>query len=472
MTVTGTLANLNAALSGLVYVPGNSFSGNDALQLALKDSLTNLQGAASTTLDVVTLSAPSVAAPTTVGSTENGSYTFASGAIVLTDIDAVNNAADSLTLSVGNGTLTLGSTSGVTFSSGANGGSSMTVTGTLASLNAALSGLVYKSAAGFSGQDTLAISVTDTSDGLKGSGSTSLAVNPYVTAPASASMLGNTSLTFSNGTLISVTDGGAVGTSDSVTLTVAHGKLALGSTSGISFGSGANNSSSMTISGTLANLNAALSGLVYTPTANYSGSDTLHVSVQDSGDGLSGSAAVAITVNAAPLVTAPTSENVLANSSWAFSTAGKDPISVTDNAASGTSDSLTLTVLDGKLTLGATAGITVLAGGNGTSSMTINGTLANLNAALNGLLYTPRSGFVGTDTLSISVKDSNDNGTGSASVSLVVKSKTIGGAVIIGGSVGSPTSSSASVSPDTQTAPSDQTTQWAGVSAAVEVLNG
>jgi hypothetical protein len=477
MTVTGTLANLSAALTGLNYVPGSGYTGNDSLQLTLNDSLTNLQGTANTTLDVITLTAPSVSGPTNVGLTQNGSYTFASGAIVLTDIDAINNTVDSLSLAVSKGTLKLGSTSGITFSAGANGASSMTITGTLTSLNAALSGLVYTSTTGFSGHDTLSISVTDTVDSLKGTGSVGLSVNPFVTAPATASMLGNTSLTFSNASLISVTDGGAVGTSDSVTLTVSDGKLALGSTSGITFGSGANNSSSMTISGTLANLNLALSGLIYTPTANYSGSDTLHVSLLDSGDSLSGSAAVAITVNAAPSVTAPTSVNVLENASTTFSTSNGAPITFTDTAASGTSDQLTLSVLDGKLTLGATGGITVLAGGNGTSSMTITGTLANLNAAVNGLVYVPRSGFTGTDTLSISVKDTNDNGIGSAKVSLIVQAKKIIGGFVVAGTVNSSpsASSTASVSPDTQTTqttPNDQTTQWAGVSAAVEVLNG
>jgi hypothetical protein len=167
---------------------------------------------------------------------------------------------------------------------------------------------------------------------------------------------------------------------------------------------------------------------------------------------------------------------VLENASFTFSSSA---ITVADNASSGTSDSITLTVLDGKLTLGATGGITILAGGNGTSSMTINATLANLNAALNGLVYTPRSGFTGTDTLSISVKDSNDNATSSASVSLVVKSKSVGGLVVVAGtySMSSPTSTSTSTSStpsaaaDTQTTPTDEeSTQWAGVSAAVEML--
>ena len=63
----------------------------------------------------------------------------------------------------------------------------------------------------------------------------------------------------------------------------------------------------MTVSGTLANLDAALNGLVYTPNTGYSGSDGLHLSLTDPGDHVAGSASVAVTVNAIspPAVTAP-----------------------------------------------------------------------------------------------------------------------------------------------------------------------
>ena len=54
----------------------------------------------------------------------------------------------------------------------------------------------------------------------------------------------------------------------------------------------------MTINGTLANLNAALNGLIYTPASNYTGSDTLTLNLTNSGDGLAASASVAITVRA------------------------------------------------------------------------------------------------------------------------------------------------------------------------------
>jgi hypothetical protein len=215
----------------------------------------------------------------------------------------------------------------------------------------------------------------------------------------------------------------------------------------------------MTITGTLANLNAALNGLLYTPTSGFSGHDSLQLSVRDSIDNLTGSTTVAISVN--PYVTAPTSVNVLENASFTFSSPNY-PITLTDGAASGTSDSLTLTVLDGKLNLATTTGLTFTSGANGTASLTVKGTLANLNAALNGLVYTPNSGYTGRDTLTITVSDSGDglSGTGQVAISIAPRKIVTGIAI----------------SSDSQTMPLDDTTtddstQWAGLTAALDLLD-
>jgi hypothetical protein len=476
MTVTGTLANLSAAVTGLVYTPSPSFIGNDSLQVTLKDSVDNLQGSATVTLDVLALAAPSIAAPQTVKVGQNASYTFASGAIVVTDGDAIGNTIDSLSLSVSDGKLALGSTLGLTFSGGFNGTSSMTVTGALANLNTALSGLVYTPTAGFGGHDSLAISVKDLSDNLPGSATVAIAVDPVVSAPLTAKVNENASLTFSagNNNAITLLDGAATAASESLTLSVTNGKLALGSTNGISISAGSNNSSSMTITGTLANLTAAVSGLTFTPTTGYSGSAALAITLADSGDSLSGSANVAITVNSLPAVSAPASEKVIENASFTFSSANSDAITVTDAAASGTSDSVTLTVIHGRLVLGSTTGVTVTSGSNNSSSMTINGTLANLNAALNGLVYTPNAGFTGSDTLAITVNDVGDNATATGSVALTVSARSIGVGVVLAGTTA--TTPATTTSPDAMTTSTsttnDESTQWAGVTAAVEVLNG
>ena len=66
---------------------------------------------------------------------------------------------------------------------------------------------------------------------------------------------------------------------------------------------------------------------------------------------------------------------------------------------------MSLTALHGKLTLGRAAGLTFVAG-DGTSdrTMTFRGNMAAINAALDGLTYTPEKGYVGTDTLTITTK--------------------------------------------------------------------
>jgi hypothetical protein len=52
--------------------------------------------------------------------------------------------------------------------------------------------------------------------------------------------------------------------------------------------------------------------------------------------------------------------------------------------------------------------------------MTVSGTLANLNSALNGLTFTPASRFVGSASISVSVLDVGDQLTGSASIAVTV----------------------------------------------------
>jgi hypothetical protein len=79
-----------------------------------------------------------------------------------------------------------------------------------------------------------------------------------------------------------------------MTLTATDGTLTLGSTNGITFTSGTNNSAGMTIDGTLANLNAALSGLTFTPAKI--GNGTIVLSYTDLGNGLIGTATINVTV--------------------------------------------------------------------------------------------------------------------------------------------------------------------------------
>ena len=113
---------------------------------------------------------------------------------------------------------------------------------------------------------------------------------PSVTVPTTLWNVAWNSPTSFNGTNlpISVTDPFSAGNPDSYTFSVSHGTITLNSLTGLTVTSGANDSASVTVSGTVANLNSDLnsSGLTYQPTNNYLGPDSLVVSATDPGENL------------------------------------------------------------------------------------------------------------------------------------------------------------------------------------------
>src|SRR5580704_16985456 len=371
---------------------------------------------------------PSVSAPTSATVTQNGSFTFSSAGsngITLSDLHAGGNS-DSLTLSVSSGTLTLASLSGLSVVSGANGSSSITVSGTLANLNADLNGLVYTPASGFSGADSLSISVSDPGDSLSASHTVALSVQapPWFGGPASAWVNENTTLTFSaaKGNALSIADSAAGYTGLELTLTAANGKVKFSTMSGLTVVSGANGSASVTVKGTLAGLNAAINGLVFTPTSGYAGTAAaLLFSIKDLGDSLVGTAAIGISVYAAPKFTAPASATVTQNTPFVFSPGGGNAIGIVDAAGvKGGNVQLALTSTHGTLSLATTSGLTFTTGVNNTASMTIVGTLNSLLAALNGLTFTPTTKYTGSASIKLTTKDLLDGLSGTATIALKV----------------------------------------------------
>ena len=69
---------------------------------------------------------------------------------------------------------------------------------------------------------------------------------------------------------------------------------------------------------------------------------------------------------------------------------------------------VTLSTTGGTLTLASTAGLTGLTG-NGTGSVSFSGSVAAVNAALDGLHYLPEVDFNGNGTLSIATSDGRMN---------------------------------------------------------------
>jgi hypothetical protein len=131
--------------------------------------------------------------------------------------------------------------------------------------------------------------------------------------------------------------------------------------------------------------------------------------------------------NSPPTIKAPSvGQSDIENSPLTFSTTNSNGITVADPDGASASEAITLSVGSGStLQLATTSGLTVT--GNNSNSVVMTGPLTALNAALNGLIYTPGTGFTGTDSLQILINDLGNTGTGgpmtaTASVSISVVS--------------------------------------------------
>jgi large repetitive protein len=407
--------------------------------------------------------APQLTVPGTQRFDTDTPFVFSSAkgnAIAVSDIDlSIISAGEidvlEITLDLqGNGatyaasTLTLGSTAGVTVTSGTNGGAGgkLTFTGTQAAVQAALNDLQVQVPTDEDRSLALVVTVNDLNNGgpnpdpLPPGYSTTVTKTitlntsndndaPIISRPATVSVNEDTSLTFTGGNLISIVDPDAFNsTSNTVTLSVTKGAIALTDTSLIT--GGANNSSSITLTGSLTALNIALAGLSYKGNPNFNGSDTLTIIANDQGNtGLNAGASdpkldtktVAISVipvNDPPSVTAPTATQTIASSNpLVFNTSNGNSITIDDlvDLNNNGADNFTVTLSAtnggtayGILTVSAGAGATLT--GDGTANVTISGTKAQVNAALNGLSYIP-SNYNSEAVVNLSV-GLNDNANG------------------------------------------------------------
>jgi len=207
----------------------------------------------------------------------------------------------------------------------------------------------------------------------------------------------DTPLVFSSagGNAIAVSDVDAGSNPVIATLTATSGTLTLGSTSGLTFGTGdGSDDPTMTFVGTIAEINHALDGLRFDPTPDYNGPATIQVTVDDQGNvGLGGAKvdldAIRITVtpvNDAPVVSSNTYETLAGDSL----SVGAQGVLAGDEDVDG--DDLTAELVSGP--------------SNGTLSLNSNGSFQ----------YTPDDAFVGQDVFTYRAHD----GTIASNVATVV----------------------------------------------------
>lgn len=416
--------------TGLTYQPAGNFAGTDTFTYTIGDG----NGGTATGTVTVTVTALNDAPLNTVPGAQTVdqlvTLTFSSGNSNLISVFDLEAGNVQVTLGVGSGILTLSGVTGLTFNSGTNGSAAMTFTGTQADVNAALSGLVYDPVDSFEGAATLTITTSDL--GQTGVGGTLQDIDtvtitvtafndpPLNSLPAAQATPEDTTLVLStaNTNLISISDPDAGGADVQVTLTSTNGTMTLNGTLGLSFslGDGAADTT-MTFTGTISAINTALDGLQFIPTAGFSGAASIQVVTDDLGNTGSGGAqsdtdTLDITVNAvngAPVNTVPGAQTIDEDATLTFT--GATAISVADDA--GTNPiRVTLTVSQGTLSLAMTTGLTPVAGADGSATMTFDGTLTDINNALDGLDYNPTANFFGSDTLTVTTNDLGNTGTG------------------------------------------------------------
>ena len=431
MTFTGTLANINTALNNLTFAPTLDFNGLANLRIVTSDLGNTGAGGALSDIDDVSITVnPVNDAPVNIvpgAQTVSEDTSLAVGGLGILDVDA-GGAGITSELTVSNGALNVNLAGGASISAGANGSNSLTLSGTQAQINAALATVSYQGNSNFNGSDTLQIVTSDL--GNSGAGGTladtdSVAITvtaandaPTVTiTPVSYAATEQVALTL-HGTGLSIADVDAGGAAVRATVSVASGIInAAAGTTGVTLsGSG---TATVTIDGTLNQINNLLAGnlsgtLTYTAASDTpAASDTLTLTASDLGNTGTGgtltgndTATINITaVNDTPVNTVPGAQTVNEDTSLVFSSVNGNAITISDIDVSGNVE-VTLSITNGTLTIPDTTGLTFTVGdGNADSTMTFSGTVATINARLDGLIYAPTGNYNGGANLQITTVD-------------------------------------------------------------------
>ncbi|MFM5652518.1 retention module-containing protein [Aeromonas caviae] len=336
------------------------------------------------------------------------------------DVDAGNGIME-VRLSVEHGTLTLPAGSGVTLTG--NGTGDVVLTGTLADLNALLSGgVTYQGDPDFHGNDALTMVTDDRGNTGSGGALSDTDVLPILVQPVNDAPVNQLPTTpqvaqedqpFTiHGLQVSDVDAG--NSPLSVTLSVLHGTLELVAGSGVTVSGSCSNT--LVLSGSQDAINALLAGgVTYQGEQDFNGQDALTMVTNDlgntgSGGPLSDTDVLPIEVepvNDAPVTQVPGSLQVKEDGSLSLT-----GISVKDVDAGSAPISMVLRVEHGVLTLLGAAGA-VSVQGAGTSVVTLVGSLDDLNGLLAGNLhYEPARDFWGQDNLSITTSDQGNTGAG------------------------------------------------------------
>lgn len=406
MSVTGTLAEINADLATLTYTAGSSTGGNSIIvdvwdQAGIEGTKTvevtvtaPAATSTSTSSSSTTSTGPTIAVPSNESVTTSSAIAITG--VSVTDAFAASNPGSlALTVSAASGDIAM--TSGGTQLAG-SGTHSMSVSGTLAQINADLATLTYTAGSG-AGTDSIGIDVWDQA-GIEGTKNIAVAIaaptsttttlttaDPAITLPASDTVTVGTTITVAG---VSVADAFAASNPGTMMLNVSDTTGLLAMTSGGTrlAGSGTH---SISVAGTFAQINADLATLSYTAGSG-TGTDSISINVWDQA-GLDSTRTIGVTVSPEPAIAIAATNadpTEFVSNSLITATAGNHLIFI-----GGSGDTITAT--GGTETVQAFEGNNKITTGAGNDTISVGGTGNTINAG------------AGTNTL-------NDSGSGNTIV--------------------------------------------------------
>ena len=173
----------------------------------------------------------------------------------------------------------------------------------------------------------------------------------------------------------------------------------------------------LTGSATKANWQTALRSITYNNTSNTpdTSNRTINFVVNDGfANSNTGARTVSVAaVNDAPVNSVPGAQTTAMNTAKVFSTGNGNLISVTDADAASADLRVQLVSTNGVTTLSTLTGLSFTVGdGTADATMTFDGTVAEVNAALAGVSFNPTTSFNGAASLQIVTSDQGNTGSG------------------------------------------------------------
>ena len=455
-TSTGTLIDVSGANSG-----GTTAYSNESNQVEIAISITSINDSPTTPIS-----------STTVTVTEDNWSSIEGGSLVsFGDVDTDSSSDNSVQLSVGSGGIRVNLSGSATISIGSNESDTLTITGSLADINATLASLEYRGNTDLNGNgaDTLTAVYDDQGNNGGGSADTTVTVTRTINiAPvndAPIRVISEVTLPNQSEDEVSVhsvdsllssafddsKDDVTGGTSaDDFTSIVIVANSAMASEGTWQYHDG---SSWVDISTSLDANNGLLlnkdTNIRFNPAQDFNGEPgrlTVHF-VENDDNNDAGAAGNAITgntqnvngsnsgntttysdanntvviktnvlpVNDPPVNSVPSAQNVDEDSSLEFSADNGNAISVSDPDVNETPSldnivQVTVTVEHGVLDV--IDGQGAIVNGDNSATVILTGTLTQINNSLDGMVYSPETNYIGSDLLTIKTNDLGNTGLG------------------------------------------------------------